>query len=132
MIGQILSNNNEICYSNFSPTFHEVNTPNTDELYPPALGARGKNQSAARGGVSSTLLHPLVTILCAGKTNKNQDQDLAKNFFFTMKEELYYMIAGYASNVANGRGSRKHTMVHKIDSILSTVHKTYVLDYHIS
>jgi hypothetical protein len=27
MIGQILSNNNEKCYSNFSHTFHEVNTP---------------------------------------------------------------------------------------------------------
>jgi hypothetical protein len=27
MIGQILSNNNERCYSNFSPTFREVNTP---------------------------------------------------------------------------------------------------------
>jgi hypothetical protein len=28
MIGQILPNNNERCYSNFSPTFREVNTPN--------------------------------------------------------------------------------------------------------
>jgi hypothetical protein len=27
MIGQILPNNNERCYSNFSPTFREVNTP---------------------------------------------------------------------------------------------------------
>jgi hypothetical protein len=27
MIGQILPNNNETCYSNFSPTFREVNTP---------------------------------------------------------------------------------------------------------
>jgi hypothetical protein len=27
MIGQILPNNNKRCYSNFSPTFHEVNTP---------------------------------------------------------------------------------------------------------
>jgi hypothetical protein len=27
MIGQILSNNNEKCYSNFSHTFREVNTP---------------------------------------------------------------------------------------------------------
>jgi hypothetical protein len=27
MIGQILTNNNERCYSNFSPTFREVNTP---------------------------------------------------------------------------------------------------------
>jgi predicted fused transcriptional regulator/phosphomethylpyrimidine kinase len=26
MIGQILSNNNEKCYSTFSPTFREVNT----------------------------------------------------------------------------------------------------------
>jgi hypothetical protein len=26
MIGQILSNNNERCYNNFSPTFREVNT----------------------------------------------------------------------------------------------------------
>jgi hypothetical protein len=27
MIGQILPNNNERCYNNFSPTFREVNTP---------------------------------------------------------------------------------------------------------
>jgi hypothetical protein len=27
MIGQILSNNNERCYNNFSPTFRKVNTP---------------------------------------------------------------------------------------------------------
>jgi hypothetical protein len=27
MIEQILPNNNERCYSNFSPTFREVNTP---------------------------------------------------------------------------------------------------------
>jgi hypothetical protein len=27
MIGKILPNNNERCYNNFSPTFHEVNTP---------------------------------------------------------------------------------------------------------
>jgi hypothetical protein len=27
MIGQILPNNNEKCYSNFSPTFREVNAP---------------------------------------------------------------------------------------------------------
>jgi hypothetical protein len=29
MIEQILPNNNERCYSNFSPTFREVNTPLT-------------------------------------------------------------------------------------------------------
>jgi hypothetical protein len=29
MIGQILPNNNERCYINFSPTFREVNTPIT-------------------------------------------------------------------------------------------------------
>jgi hypothetical protein len=27
MVGQILSNTNEMCYSNFSSTFHRVNTP---------------------------------------------------------------------------------------------------------
>jgi hypothetical protein len=31
MIGQILPNNNERCYSNFSPTFREVNTPSVLE-----------------------------------------------------------------------------------------------------
>jgi hypothetical protein len=32
MIEQILSNNNERYYSNFSPTFHEVNTPYVNKL----------------------------------------------------------------------------------------------------
>jgi hypothetical protein len=32
MIGQILSNNNEICYSNFSHTFRKVNTPHIEKL----------------------------------------------------------------------------------------------------
>jgi hypothetical protein len=30
MIGQILPNNNKKCYSNFLPTFHEVNTPSVN------------------------------------------------------------------------------------------------------
>jgi hypothetical protein len=34
MIGQILPNNNETCYSNFSPIFHEVNTPCFDWSLP--------------------------------------------------------------------------------------------------
>jgi hypothetical protein len=31
MIEQILPNNNERCYSNFSTTFREVNTPQLDD-----------------------------------------------------------------------------------------------------
>jgi hypothetical protein len=27
MVGQILPNNNEMCYGKFSPTFHQLNTP---------------------------------------------------------------------------------------------------------
>jgi hypothetical protein len=41
MIGQILPKNNERCYSNFSPTFREVNTPYiiTKKIYMPAWPA---------------------------------------------------------------------------------------------
>jgi hypothetical protein len=35
MIGQILPNNNERCYNNFSPTFREVNTPLVEARYCP-------------------------------------------------------------------------------------------------
>jgi hypothetical protein len=33
MIGQILPNNNERCYNNFSPTFREMNAPITPLLH---------------------------------------------------------------------------------------------------
>jgi hypothetical protein len=37
MIGQILPNNNERCYSNFSHTFREVNTPLVFDIDVPML-----------------------------------------------------------------------------------------------
>jgi hypothetical protein len=52
MIGQILPNNNEICYNNFSPTFREVNTPFV------VLSSLLLNQLSQQLSLSTILLDP--------------------------------------------------------------------------
>jgi hypothetical protein len=50
MIGQILPNNNERCYSNFSPTFREVNTPlHGNRMQDAGKGRQGLKRTKAVG-----------------------------------------------------------------------------------
>jgi hypothetical protein len=47
MVGQILPNNNEKCYSNFSPKFSQLNTATT-------------NKKAGRSGDANSKLHVCI------------------------------------------------------------------------
>jgi hypothetical protein len=64
MIGQILPNNNERCYSNFSPTFREVNTPLVPEVKTKLK--RGASAATIPNYTVSMLQYYYSTIQCCG------------------------------------------------------------------
>jgi hypothetical protein len=73
MIEQILPNNNERCYRNFSPTFREVN--------PPCITRRRHQQAGIPAGVASTQF-PLwreETSMCQFFSMSSFLTDLASN-----------------------------------------------------